>query len=115
MAKGGANAVSLHSRSEVLRKVQRFDKAILSDAAPTTVIKKMLLSLMVPESVPYSFLSLFVRDIRDGAEKESDGGDDVQKGLKALKAKTFGVAARPAAGCCRRYRSELHGVQGGGE
>lgn len=89
-AKGASNAVSLRGRSNLLRKVTRFEKVSLPDGEPMSVVKRMFLSLFVPESAPDSFVSLFVRDIREDVEKENSGAalrDTLNFAIeKALKA-----------------------------
>ena len=91
-AGGAANTVSLRARSRLLREVRRFETVSLPEDAPTTVIKKMFLSLFVPESAPEPFFSLFARYIREEAMKEG-AGMEVRQVLEVLGAK-----ARSAAG-----------------
>lgn len=78
-AKGRSNAASLRSKSNYFRKIQRFEKVLPADTAPTSVLKRMFLSFFVPESAPDTALSLFARDIRKEVEKESAYIEDSQQ------------------------------------
>ena len=88
-AKGAPNAVALRERINLLRGVKRFDQVPLPDGELMTVVKRMFLSLFVPESAPDSLISLFARNIREEAEKEGTSAElreldsTIEKALKA--------------------------------
>lgn len=85
-AKGSANAASLRSRSNILKKVRHFDQAVLTAQEPTSVIKKMFLAVFVPKSAPEEFLSLFSSVVRDDVEKGRD--TEFVRGLNFTKGQT---------------------------
>jgi len=74
-ANGASNAVLLRVRSNLMRNVKHFDKVPLPDKELTTVVKRLFLSLFVPESAPDSLISLFARNIRKEIEKESTSAE----------------------------------------
>ncbi len=92
-AKGASNAVSLRERANLLRKAKRFDQVPLPDGELTTVVKRMLISLFVPESAPDTLVSLFARHIREEMAKGNTGA--VLQDLNATMDKTLKSVGGP--------------------
>lgn len=86
-ARGNANAASLRTRSAVLRKVRRFEEVLPGESGPTAVVKRMMVSLAVPEVAPDRFLSLFSSALREETEREPRGRESLQETFDALRQK----------------------------
>jgi tetratricopeptide (TPR) repeat protein/transglutaminase-like putative cysteine protease len=70
-AKGASNSAGLRMRIDLLKSMQRHEDLSITDENPGTVVKRMFLSLYVPETAPDRFISLFARSVRDEMGKSS--------------------------------------------
>ncbi len=92
-ASGAPNTAALRRRVTILKGMRPFERLPLPEGEPTTVVKRMFLSLFVPESAPDTFLSLFARTIREEAEK--DGADEDLRNLDAIMGNVMKGAGDP--------------------